>query len=245
VAPGRRPERVGNGQASPRRRVRARRPQSLLILHLDTAKLRSDGLYLGDVAGFAATIAAIGIGSSVETVDATDMADLLKVLGELGERGRTFDVIVVVAHGNAMGIQIAGGEFADWDVFAKYLRPFKPRRLLLAACQAGRYDAGESLFRANPMLRRIFACPVNASKSFATMMLLAVPWIVAERRPADKHVLWSQVAAMVLTGCQLREWRRATDQGEPDRSLLDFIAVAADPGVRRLSDLVRAALRGK
>jgi hypothetical protein len=225
-----------------RRSAAARRPQSLLILHLDANKLHSDRLHLGDVADFSASIAALGLGSSVERADVTDSAHLLKVLGGLSGQGRTFDVVVVVAHGNSNGIQMASDQFATWEVFAKYLVPFKPRRLLLAACQAGRYQAGEALFRANPTLRRIFACPVDATKEFANMMLLAVPWIVSERRPRNDHVVWSQVAAVVLTGRQLREWRRTTDGGQPDRSLLDFVSVAVDPLARSVPGIAKSIL---
>ena len=128
------------------------------------------------------------------------------------------------------------------------MKPFKPRRLLLVACRGGRWDAGESLFRAMPRLRRIFACPVNASKGFGAFMLLAVPYVVANRRPRDKHVRLSQVAAIAATGRQLREWRRTTDKGNPDAAVFDLLADLADPVARKVPEVLGAlaeAVRGR
>jgi len=121
-------------------------------------------------------------------------------------------------------MRIASDQFVGWDAFAGYVKPFKPRRLLLVACKAGRWDAGEALFRAKPRLRRIFACPVNASRDFGALMLFSVPYVVAERAPRDKHVFWSQVTSIASTGRQLREWRRTTDKGNPDSSVFDLLA---------------------
>jgi hypothetical protein len=120
-----------------------------------------------------------------------------------------------------------------------WLEPLQPRRLLLAACRAGRWSAGQALFDAHAKLRRIFACPVNASKTFAAMMMFAVPYVVAERRPRKKHVFWSQVAAVAVSGRQLRQWERTKDQGNLDSLVYDIIADFAHP----LAEQVPAALR--
>jgi hypothetical protein len=212
------------------------------VLHLDAERLRADGLHFEDVARFAGTLSAAALGARVVIGDATTQANLLKLLADLSSQHETFDVVVVVAHSNASGIRIASDRFAAWDEFARYLKPFRPRRLLLVACHAGRWNAGEALFRANARLRRIFACPVKASKDFGSLMLFAVPYVVAERAPRDKHVLWSQVTAVAVTGRQLREWRRATDKGNPDSSLFDLIADVADPVARQVPSALNAVL---
>jgi hypothetical protein len=209
-------------------------PQSLLILHLDAERLRSDGLHLNEVAQFSGALSSIAFGASVEIEDTTSTAHVHETLADLVTAKRTFDVIVIVAHSNAEGIRIASDRFVPWTVFAEYLKPLKPRRLLLVACKAGRWDAGEALFAPMPQLRRIFACPVNASKDFGSLMLFAVPYVVAERRPKDKHVAWSQVASIAITGRQLREWRRTTDKGNPDIAVFDLIADLADPIAREV-----------
>jgi hypothetical protein len=240
---------AGAGRAlkknAPKRRAKrkASKPQSLLILHLDAEKLHADGLHLGDVAEFSAALSATAFGSNVEVRDATTEATLLRVLAELAEQGRTYDVIVAIGHSNDAGIKIARDRFAEWPVFAAWLEPLKPRRLLLAACRAGRWSAGEALFTANDQLRRIFACPVNASRDFAAMMLFAVPYVVANRRPRDQHVLWSQIAAIAMTGRQLRQWQRTTDKGNPDSSVFDLLADFADPLARQVPDILGSAFR--
>jgi hypothetical protein len=223
-------------------------PQSLLILHLDAGKLREDGLYLGDVAQFSGMVAALALGSPAEVREATDLASLRAVLAELALKKRRFDVVVAIGHSNADGVRMARDHFARWDEFAQWVKPFKPRRLLLAACQAGRWSPGQALFDANPLLRRIYACPVNASKDFATMMLFAVPYVVANRRPRDKDVFLSQLAAIGATGRQLREWRATKDKGNPEGIVYDLLADLADPIARQLpgalGSLVRVVLGG-
>lgn len=218
-------------------------PQSLLILHFDAAKLRADHLHLGETAEAMATISKLALGGRTVVEDVTTSSDLTSKLARLADGGMTFDVVVAVGHSNADGIRVASDLFLQWGPFAQLLKRFKPRRLLLVACQAGRADAGEALFGSLPKLRRIYACPVNASKDFGTLMMLAIPYIVSERRPKDRHVAWSQVASIALTGRQLREWRRTTDKGSPDAPMFDLLAIAADPFAREVPRVLRSLLR--
>jgi hypothetical protein len=217
--------------------------QSLLILHLDAEKLRSDGLHLGDVAEFSGTLSAIALGAPVVIESTTSTGHLHETLAGHVSAKRTFDVVVVVAHSNAHGIRVASDLSVTWSAFAGYLKSLKPRRLLLVACRAGRWDAGEALFAAMPQLRRIFACPVNASKDFGALMFFAVPYLVAERRPKDRHVTWSQIASIAVTGKQLREWRRTTDKGNPDSAIFDLLADVADPVAREVPSALLSAAR--
>jgi hypothetical protein len=193
-------------------------------------------------------VSALALGSNVAVRDATTLADLNSVLSELAAQRCEFDVIVVVAHSNAQGIRIARDHFATWEGFAQCVKPFKPRRLLIAACKAGRWMPAQALFHANPRLRRIYACPVNASKQFASMLLFAVPYVVANRRPRDADVLWSQIGAIGLTGRQLREWRVTKDKNNPRALVYDLFADFADPIARQmpgaLGELVRTFVGG-
>ncbi len=231
---------------SPESKKRRRSPsavQSLLILHLDAEKLRGDGLHLGDVAEFSGALSALALGAPVVIESTTSTGHLHERLAEHVSAKRTFDVVVVVAHSNAQGIRAASNLFVTWAAFAGYLKPFKPRRVLLVACRAGRWDAGEALFAPMPQLRRIFACPVNASKDFGSLMLFAVPYVVAERRPKDRHVAWSQIASIAITGRQLREWRRTTDKGNADGAVFDLIADLADPVARAVPSALMSAAK--
>lgn len=188
-------------------------------------------------------LSALVLGAPVVIESTTSIDHLHRSLAGMVSAKRTFDVVVVVAHSNADGIRIASDRFVAWDTFASYLKPFKPRRLLLVACKAGRWDAGEALFGSMARLRRIFACPVNASKDFGALMLFAVPYVVAERRPKDRHVVWSQAASVAVTGRQLREWRRTTDKGNPESAVFDLLADLADPVAREVPGALLSVAR--
>ncbi len=237
-------------KAKPIPKKRSRTPpgvQSLLILHLNGQKLREDGLHLGDAAHVSVAISAWGLGARVVVTDTTSSAELNSARAELVKRKQKFDVVVAIGHSHAGGIRMANDHenVAGWSAFAQYLKPFRPRRLLLVACKAGRWDAGEALFTDLAQLRRIYACPVNASKDFGALMVFAVPYVVAERRPDDKIVTWAQIAAIAMTGRQLREWRRTTDKGNPDSAVFDLIADLADPVARKVPETLLSIFRPK
>lgn len=158
-------------------------PQTLLVLHFDAEKRRADHLHLGEIAAVTATISGLALGGRTVVEDATTTSDLMSKLARFAEDGMTFDVIVAVGHSSADGIRVASDLFMPWASFAQMLKPLKPRRLLLVACQAGRANAGQALFNGLRELRRIYACPVNASKDFGAAMMFAIPYVVSERRP--------------------------------------------------------------
>jgi len=220
---------------------------SLLVLHLDANKLRADGLHLGDATSIAASVASLCCGARVEEVDAVSIEALLHRLGDLAEQGRTFDVVVAIGHSNEEGICIAPGPggFISWAAFGAYLKPFRPRRLLLAACQAARWPAAQVLFSKLPALRRIFGSPVNASKDFATLMVGLIPYVLAVKAPSRRPRQLAQVAAALLTGGQLREWKRDADKDAGDGILLDVAAQLLDPHVRSLPDWVAGFVRSR
>ena len=191
-----------------------------------------------------AGLSAVGLDADVAVLDVTDRASLLGQFAAQAEAKRTFDVVVAIGHSNSDGIKLATDEeLVSWDAFANYLKPFEPRRLMLVACQAGRWPAAEQLFRRLPKLRRIFASPVNASFDLAQFMLGVVPYIVSVKAPRGKVVAWAQAAALALTGRQVREWKRTTDLGDPAGILLDLAAQMADPYARQLPALLRSFFR--
>lgn len=196
------------------------------------------------MAAFVAALTSVGLDAAVEILDITDRASLLREFARLAEARRTFDVIVAIGHSNSGGIKLASDEpLVAWDVFANYLRPFEPKRLMLVACQAGRWPAAEKLFSRLPKLRRIFASPVNASVGLAQFMIGVVPYLVGVKAPRGKAVSWAQAAAIALTGRQVRQWKRGTDMGNRDGVLLDRLAQVADPYMRQIPALLRSFFR--
>lgn len=228
--------------ASRQRAVRSREP-SLLVLHLDADKLRRDGLHLGDRAQVAAMFSSSTFGADVAVEDGTSHAELLRILGAFAQAKRTFDVVVVIAHSNASGIRLAADPeaFVDWAVFGRYLKPLQPRRLVFVACQAGRWPAANQLFNTLPLLRRIYASPVNASKRFGNLMLWLVPYVVGMRAPKRNHVQLAQFAAVALTGRQLRIWMRS-EKDNPEGLLLDLASLVFDRSAQQVSNLLHGLL---
>lgn len=204
-------------------------PQSLLILHLDAPRLRRDGLHLGSLAAYSAVLSAIALDSEVDVRDINECRDLDTLGSEFKRQRKQCDVVVVVAHSNQSHIRVAHDALMTWAQFARWLAHVSPRRLLLVACQAGRWDAGNALFKANRRLRRIYACPVNATKDFGALLMCAAPYLVAERTPKAALVRYGQIAAIATTGCQLREWRRTVDGSDPLGFAHDILADVAHP----------------
>lgn len=214
---------------------------SLLVLQLDSKKLQADGLCLRDHAQLTAIVGKLTSDAEVTICTTTDEQDLLAQLAGLTEQKRHFDVVVCIGHSNEDGIKIASNRFSDWEAFAGYLKPFKPRRLMLIACSAGRWPAANVLFRKLSTLRRIYASPVNASKDLANLMLWCVPYLLKVKAPPVSAVRYAQLVAAVFTGSQIREWRRTRDKDNPEGILLDLMAQLADPYVRRLGAARRSS----
>lgn len=226
-------------RARPTKRSRtSKRPSSLLILHLDTNELRKGGLHLGAQASFAALLANEGLNADVTLADAYHLDDLHATLAKLVTEKRTYDVVVAIGHSNSRGIRIAADHSVEWNVFGEYIKPLEPRRLVLIACQAGQWPSARDLFLTLKKLRRIYASPVNARKNLAQFMLMLAPVLLEVKAPRAKQVTRAQIAALALTGGQIREWTRA-DTDRPEGLLLDLAAKALDP----VAQAVPAALR--
>lgn len=212
-------------------------------MQIDTARLRADNLHLGDITRFVSLIGTVASGATVTILETTTERELLDQLAALLQDGRRFDVVVAIGHSNETGIRIASDRFATWDAFAVYLKPFEPRRLMLVACQAGRWPAATVLFRKLPKLRRIFASPVNASKDLATLMLAMVPYLLEVKAPRDYAVRVGQAVLVVLTGRQVRHWMRTRDKDNPDGLVLDKAAQLVDPYLRRVPGVIASIFK--
>lgn len=181
--------------------------------------------------------------ANVRHVDATDDANLQRQLRELAESGEKFDVILAVGHSNADGIRVASDRFTGWSEFAAYVQLFDPRRLILIACKAGVWPAARDLFTALPGLGHIYACPVNASKDLAAI-LIAVALMAIDGALPSKVALTVQGLAAVTAGGQVRWWARK-DMNDPAGQVLDLLSMLVDPAVRDLPSFVRGLFGGE
>jgi len=219
-------------------RVRAPRkplpPQSVLIIHFDAAQLRAEGLHLGSVACTSAVVSKFLLDSDVEQRDVSTPDELRYTMDAFQAHKRKFDLVVVIAHSNDQVIRMARDTCASWTDFANWLRPLRPRRLVLVACKAGRWPAAQTLFETNRALTRIYGCPANVTKDLGAYMVTFIPYLAANRRPKDDHVRIAQVLTMATTGLQLREWRRTADKDRPGCVLYDLVSDMAHPIIQQL-----------
>lgn len=226
--------------AMPTKRRRTRSgPPSLLIMQLNVDKLRQDELLFSDLARFVGLVTLLASGATIESIETTDLRNLKDQLGRLEQAGHRFDVVVAIGHSNHTGIKVASDKFAEWDEFAGYIKRFEPRRLVLVACQAGRWPAANTLFKKLPKLRRIFASPVNASKDLGQLMLAIVPYLVEVKAPRSDVVFKAQAFLAAATGRQVRQWLRVHDMNKPEGVLLDFASQAAHPIIQELHGALR------
>lgn len=217
--------------------TRRNKPQSLLVLHLDSNRLRADGLHLGDISKIGRAFAAAG-GGDVAELNITSGGQMTAQLDALVAQGRSFDVVVAIGHSDESAIQVAPNVVARWDQFAASLKKLKPRRLVLVACLAGRWLPAQQLFSKLPLLRRIYGCPVPANKAVGALMLLLLPYLVKNRRPNAGHVMSGQAAAVLLAGSQIREWLRTKDKDNPGARILDPLADFLHPHIKQVPGIL-------
>lgn len=202
--------------------------RSALVLRLNAARLRADGLALDEATRL---LPSLCFDATVEVREATSTGELLRVFAELVERRRSFDVVAVIGHSHADGIRVSDDKVANWEEFAAWLAPLAPRCLVLVACQAGRWSAARALFQRLPQLQRLFAAPVNACLDQGRLMVTLIPCLLLDGPPPELGVRAVQGVLALSLGAQLRAWARG-DMDEPDGHLLDFVADVLQPWLR-------------
>ncbi len=211
------------------RPVRIPKNPSVLVLELNTEQLSRENLSLAKQVE--AEVQRLGL--TVQVVQTTTQDELGGALTRLAEARRTFHVVVVIAHSNEEGIQIAcdpmnqGDGFVSWRAFTSYLNLFSTQRLLLVACEAGRSTPARALFEGLPRLSRAYASPVPMTKAQAKLVLDAVPVLLGVNPPSSEDLRWQQFLLGVRAGGQLFEWTpKDMEQPESD-GFLDWCADAA------------------
>ncbi len=181
--------------------------------------------------------------ANVRHINGTDNANLQRQLQELAEAGEKYDVILMVGHSNADGLRVASDHFAGWSELAAYVHLFDPRRMILIACKAGVWPAACDLFTALPRLEHIYACPVNASKDLAAI-LIATALMAIDGALPSRVTRSVQGIAAASTGRQVRWWARE-DMNEPMGQALDLMSMLVDPAIRELPSFLKGVFRGE
>lgn len=138
----------------------------------------------------------------------TSTADKLpdKFAQALEDHGR-FRAILVVGHSNASGLQLARDVFSDWQTVGKWLRPFAPEYVFLAACEAGKSEAVRNLF--GPLkqtLQHVYASPVRIFGAQAAAFAVLIGMLLWNDGIADEHSITLRLLNYINTGGQVYHW---------------------------------------
>jgi hypothetical protein len=154
-------------------------------------------------------------------VQAASTSELLRDLGDSKTEHGTFDIIVAVGHSNMTGIAMTGdGPLVPWGQFATFLKPFKPKRVALIACQAGAWLPTRALFGGVPSLRELYGSPLLTNEPQMAMLKVLVPMLLAGV-PIDPDLMRiAQITNFALTrGILFRQTRAEFERSDPVEDL--------------------------
>lgn len=197
------------GVARVGRRKPPARPKaaSLLILECDSRKLARQSLAIGtDVSELINNLAPGMI--NTELVRTTSREELLDQLRLAKEKHDRFDLVLVVGHSNPRGLCLTAEQFVPWGVFARWIEIFEPKKVFLAACEAGRWLSAKAIFDGVPKLKEVYASPVVMNKHQATVVVLLVFYFLLVKSPDAEHVLMIQAINLFRSGGLLYRWTR-------------------------------------
>jgi hypothetical protein len=180
---------------------------SLLILECDAEKLAKQSLAIGSDVHELIGRWAPGV-IRTELVRTASEVDLLEQLGRAKEKHGRFDLVLVVGHSNPQGLCLTAERFVPWGVFAKWIEIFEPKKVLLVACEAGRWLAAKAIFDGVPKLKEVYASPVVMNRHQATAVLLLVFYFLLVKSPDAEHVQMIQAINLFRSGGLLYRWTR-------------------------------------
>ncbi|TKS64625.1 MAG: hypothetical protein EWM73_00257 [Nitrospira sp.] len=200
------PKRVTTGQrtkppasrtvARKSRRARPVRP-ALLILECDPAKLAAHSLTSArDIHNLVGTLVP---SAKRYFIPAGLRQELLLQLARCAEECSAVDIIVVCGHSNQAGLQLTSDWFAPWDEVAQWIAPFQPKRVVLVACQGGRWLPSSTLFKEISTLQEIFGSPVLLTDQKALLIKLLVPHLLTKGGLRKDILQAVQMANFLLT----------------------------------------------
>jgi hypothetical protein len=179
----------------------------LLIVECQAEKLNQQGLGLG--AQVHAIVRKTFPQKSVEFVGTSTTSDLLQSLARLSVKYERFRLVFIVGHSNALGLYLTADKFSEWNVVGNWLTPFKPTVLLLAACQAGRFEAVGNLFTAIRSLREVYASPVSLYRDQSDPLVVLIMGLLQSSRLGDSEVKFLQLFNYLKNEGLILRWQRA------------------------------------
>jgi len=176
------------------------------VIECEAEKLSGQGLSVGSWIAELATRAIPG--KKIALIKTSTLPELTNSLANaLREYGR-FRSILLVGHSNAARLKFTNETFCRWDVVAKWVAPFSPEFLLLAACEAGQFPPAGELFRSISSLREVYASPVALWRDQTDPLALLVFQLLKHRRIDETLLRVTQVVNFAATDGLLYRWKR-------------------------------------
>lgn len=198
---------------------------SVLILECDAEELDRQGLNIGSAVHEKILKWLPGLITSY-LIRATSPDSLREEMQRCKEQHEFFDFILVVGHSSPRGIRLTPGNSVSWDVFSIWIETFEPKRLFLAACEAGQWLSAKSIFERVSKLKEIYASPVLMSKQQATGLMLLLFYFLAIKYPKNDLIQMIQSITLFRTGGLIYKWKRdeCKDDGAAEGSQWDALA---------------------
>jgi hypothetical protein len=182
--------------------TRTRRKPCLLIIECNSPKLQSQGLSYADELGVTAHIWADSV-----VVKGGTQSELCRDLGLLGSR--KFEYILVIGHSNLKGIFLTSDRPpVRWTEFPPWITVFKPTKVFLIGCEAGRYLPAAPLFEKIRTLREVYGSPIRAGKDLAKAMHILLPILCNSTAEDLPSVIITQLSTWLITNQVLFRYTR-------------------------------------
>ncbi|MBI4591000.1 MAG: hypothetical protein HY725_19410 [Candidatus Rokubacteria bacterium] len=141
-------------------------------------------------------------------VGATALASLGLGLARCAEACSRCDVIVIVGHSNISELKLTADDVVTWDALARWLEPLRPTRIVLVACEAGRWLAAGPLFKGIPTLKEVYGSPVLVTERQAAAINALVLYLLSGRRLKVGDLKIAQAVNFLITrGILIRRTR--------------------------------------
>ncbi len=185
---------------------------SLLILECDADLLASQSLSVANDLNNIVRILPKRLSVEIALIRSKD--DLLKNFADCAQKYRAIKIVVVVAHSNSSVISLSPElQYTPWKVFAEWLKPFSPQKLVCIACNAGQFPPTRTLFDEIPKLKEIYASPVKLWVWQIEAMKLLIPYLLMARSFDSDLFAAGQVINFLRNGGIILRCRRRQTEG--------------------------------
>jgi len=98
------------------------------------------------------------------------------------------------------GIRLTEDTFVTWRDFSNWIVPIGPERMILVACEAGRWLPSKALFEQIGTLKKIYGSPLPITPHQATAVKFLLPYLLLGGRTSKHGLLVAQAVNFLATG---------------------------------------------